>query len=427
MSARPRAVPLLAGLLCLLLAAGAAWAWLTFMERRLEAVPFVSPAARANDMLAAQRLLERYGHPVRLDATLGETLSRALPDGTLILADLNGQMSARQAEQLLAWVRRGNVLLTIPRWSPEGKRDRPEAAQPLPQAQLDPIGARTGVALSFRSKIRDDCDADADAAAAAPGAAPGAADGKNLHYLACLTLPGAAAPLALETRMSVLQDTVQAGGRAVAPLWSDREGVAVRAYAEGAGRIVLMSANFFENGVLRQQDHAELLLKLAALAPAARQVLIVQRLDALRWYRALWLAWGLPLSGLGIFLLLLFWRAVRRFGPLLPEPAQARRALLQHIEASGNWLWRAPGGRELLLAATRRWTAALLQRRMPEWPLLAPEEQLRRLLRLTPFSADELRSALQAPAAAQAPVFTRQIQILQQLRQVHERHQRQQG
>jgi hypothetical protein len=401
----------------LLLVAGAVWAWYALMEKRVEADFYLSPAALENPMLAASELLQHHGHAVRTEDTLAETLRRPLPDGTLILADVNGAMSAGEFEQLLVWTRRGNTLIAAPAWAPGAvgakALARLAARRGGTPVQADPLGSRTGIALGFRSNGRRHCDPGGD-----DPAPPGEQKNKPRieHYLACLTLPGAAYPLALETGMNAMEE--QHPGRAA--LWRDREGVAVRAYAEGNGRLVLIARNFFDNQSLRQQDHAELLLALAAIKPGAAPVVFIQHLDTLHWYRILWLAWGLPLCGLALFLLLLLWRALRRFGPLLGEPPQARRALLQHVEASGNWLWQAPGGREMLLAAARRHSAAHLQRRLPEWPALTPEQQLRLLATHTTFSAAELGNTLHAPAAVRAPAFARQIQILQQLRKQYE-------
>jgi len=390
---------------CLLLAGAAFWAWYALMEQRVGADVYFSPEAQENPMLAASRLLQHHGHAVRIDDTLGVTLRGPLPDGTLIVTDGNGAMSSRQFDQLLAWMQRGNTLIAMPDGAPT-------APTPAP-AQARPLGALTGVSLTYHFNSRRHCDAGGD-----DPAPPGPQKGKasREHHLACLTLPGAAYPLALETEMNVMKK-MRAGAE---PLWSDREGVAVRVYTEGAGRLVLIATNFFDNQSLRRQDHAQLLLALAALKGGGGPVVFVEHLDTPRWYRLLWLAWGLPLSGLALFLLLLLWRALRRFGPVLAEPAQARRALLQHVEASGNWLWRAPGGRELLLAAARHYSARQLQRRLPEWPALTSDQQLRLLETHTAFSLAELGNALHAPAASHPPAFTRQIQILQQLRKHYE-------
>ncbi|MES2262364.1 MAG: DUF4350 domain-containing protein [Pseudomonadota bacterium] len=441
----------LVALLCVALAAGAVWLWFDAMERHWEARARPSQAATENRMLAAMRWLERHRYNVHVERTLGDANLNALPDGTLILANNTGQMSVPQADAILAWVRRGNTLLMQAQWhrqtgddasATDGSTSDASAAARARRARLppltdaDPIGTRLGVMLSYRSKPRTSCDTtappppdsdddeeeqdeeDGDSEPAEPQAGAPASIPRAGRMLTCVTLPRGTYPLAIDSGLDVLTS----GAKARAPLWGDQDGASLRAYEEGRGRIVMVSANYFDNDALALQDHAELLLGLAGLNAKARDVTIVQRLDVLRWYAVLWQSARPLLVGLGVLLALLAWRAMRRFGPLLPEPETERRSLLEHIEASGNWLWRAPGGRAVLLAAARQETDDLLRRRAPELQALTEAERAARLARLCAQPLNDMRAALHGPAAPQAGAFARQIQILQQVRQRHERH-----
>jgi hypothetical protein len=127
------------------------------------------------------------------------------------------------------------------------------------------------------------------------------------------------------------------------------------------------------------------------------------------------------LLGLAALLLLWTWNATRRFGPLLPAGDTVRRALIEHIEASGRWLWKLPQGRILLLEAVRKRTLQQLLRRLPELHALDGNERARRLARLTQLPEALVSDALLGAPAARAADFTRQISILQQLRAHHER------
>lgn len=430
-------------LVCASLAAACCWLWLDLMEQVWKPERRIHPESVNNPMLAATRLLERHGRKVRAHQQLGDVDLQAIPDGMLVLADNTGQMNDAQAAQLLAWVRRGNTLLAQPHWSGQpGVRGQPVPAnepppratggrQPLRQlAEPDPIGAHLGVWLSYRSKLRAGCETDVasplpDEEAHAdeqafqedgPGAGP--PDSHEPRQLTCVTLPRGRYPLTLETGGAVLTS----GPGSPRPLWSDVDGMAVRVYAEGKGHVALLSDNYFNNYRLGRRDHAELLLGLAALSARTPQVLIVRDLSAVPWYAALWRAAHRFLGALAVLLLLLWWRAARRHGPVLPEPAGERRALLEHIEASGNWLWRAQGGREALLAAARQETLALLRRRAPELERLGDADKAVRLARLCGLEQAALRAALSGPAAPQPAAFTRQIQTLQHIRNHHERH-----
>ncbi|KQV79359.1 hypothetical protein ASD15_18680 [Massilia sp. Root351] len=445
----------LLALACVGALAGSVWLWYAVMEHSPTAVPYVSPLAINNPMLAAGTLLTQHGYSVEVEQRLsGVSLSR-LPAGTLILADNGGQVDPVQAAQLMDWARRGNTVVLQPKWVPvqyraEDNARRPDSGKRLsPLTEPDPLGARFGVGLSYRNKLRANCDTVNGAAEALPpedgedvpdedeqageeaGDQASGADGahagddentatdkpKDLRQLTCVTLPGGQYPLALDTGTEVLHTLREVHQ----PLWSDFDGMSVRAYREGRGHVVMVSDNYFNNQRLPRLDHAELLLGVAGLNQQGRNVMLVLHADAAPWYAMLWRAAWMPLTALAVLLALLLWRAGRRFGPLLPQPSGERRSLLEHIEASGNWLWRAKGGRGVLLAAARQETEALLRRRAPELLQLGDDEKAARLARLCNTQQIDMRGALYGPAASHPAAFTRQIQLLQQVRIHYER------
>ena len=417
---RPR--PWLGVALLLLLAFGGRWAWLSLLEQRWETERTVAQAAAENPLLAASRLLGMHGHPASLRVRLGQAELETLKDGTLLLAKREKPLNAAQAASLLAWVRRGNTLLMLPPLSlSDGDGDR-DSNKNQAQAQADPIFARLGLAPAPNFGFRMSCGAGAPYEDNAAGLARRAAARKpepEKPQLACATPPGQADALTLDAGPGMLKATAQA----IAPLWSDdRDGMALRVYAEGGGHLVVLAHNFFDNRQLRRYDHAQLLLALAGLNRQERAVSIVLNLEQPTWQNELWQRASLLLCGLALLLALLGWRAARRFGPLLDEPAPQRRALLEHIDASGHWLWRAPGGPALLLAAARLATNTVLERRAPALQGLSNQERSAILARLLPYGVAELGAALHGPAPerAQSQAFTRQIQILQHVRQYHE-------
>lgn len=421
-----RALRVLAALAAAATLAGGVWLWYAVMERSPSAVPYISPLAIDNPMLAAGTLLQRHGYQVGAEQNLGAADLSRLPAGMLIVADNSGEINPAQAAELLAWVRRGNTLLMQPKWGQLDNTDgaRRKALRPL--LDPDPLGSRFGVTLNYRHKLRANCESDDilppdeedDEDGEDQQTAPRAQPVKEPRQLTCVTLPGGAYPLALDTGTEVL--ATRRGGRK--PAWSDLDGMAVRVYSEGRGHVAMVSDNYFNNQRLPRFDHAELLLGMAALNRQGRHVLMVLRADAAPWHAKLWRAAWMPLTALALFLALLLWRATRRFGPLLPEPPAERRSLLEHVEASGNWLWRAKGGRAALLAAARQETHALLARRAPELQALGEHEKAARLARLCGVPEIDMRNALHGPAASRPAAFTRQIQHLQLAREHHDRH-----
>jgi hypothetical protein len=421
--------------LAVLLAGAGYELWHTLFHKVWRGQVHFSEAQRKNPMLAATRLLEARGHQVRVEPMLDYQLLNKLPDGVLLLSPYARQPDERQARLLLDWVRRGNTLVMTPGWvqNSDDQAARPEA---ISEQLADPLGKHFGVAMSGRRHIDESCRLDplearhranqarlrAERIRQGQEAGDGQEPAVPPARLVCLTAPGSAHPIELRRQSNALQRIDSAGP---VPLWSDTLGLAVQAYAEGRGRVAMVASDtvesYFDNSALRQFDHGELLVLLAEQGGARAPVLLVQHNDTVSWTAWLWQHGRPVLLGLAALLLLWAWNASRRFGPLLPEAAGARRALIEHIEASGRWLWQLPQGRALLLEAVRRRTLALLLRRLPELQALSGNERARRLARLTRLPEAHINDALHGKAAARAADFTRQISTLQQLRAHHER------
>lgn len=444
-----RLTALLLAVLLLLTGALCAWWWSNNMVLGWRAEPRMSDAARTNRMLASTMLLRQNGYTVTAAGSVAELPLQAIPDGTLIVANATGVVAPERAAQLLAWVQRGNTLVTQPRWinpaerqaldeeeelevkyaegaepdDQEEEEEEEEEADPDAPAlaelvEVDPLSARLGVRLSeagAATKCGNPNDANADAK---PKSKTDAA--AKLSPTDCLvnaTVPGSGYPLVLRHGTANLI-SMPDGAK---PLWGDDDGRALRVYREGKGHVVMVAADYFTNQRLRRHDHAELLLAVTALNGDRRSVTIVNNLDVLTWYQALWKYFKLALISAAIGLALLFWAAVRRFGPVMPRPGAERRSLIEHIDASGAWLWKADGGRQLLLDAAREDTLALLQRRAPGLFRLPPQDLPAALARVTGQHASHVTEALHDQAARHAAHFTRQIRTLQELRTHYER------
>lgn len=468
---------LLIALLSLAVAGALVALWLHYMERVVEGVPALSEAARDNPLLAAQQLLARHGHGLTVTPLLNEQTVSALPArGTLLLQA--GVPDPRVAGPLLEWVRRGNTLVMSPMWT---MKDAPKSV--LPSAERDVIGQRYGASVELRARQDDTCRldprrepgarmdenapplpivtpgpdeedgeeegaADAEGAQAAPadgaGDAPtpnpaGGADQESGRpapaqpaagarrsvppppppvHLVCLHIPTLGHPLELSRPNTPLR---QADPGAPKPLWSDTYALGVAVFPEGRGHVVMVGQDYFSNFPLRQFDHAELLLAVSGLAGPHAPVLGVQSVEVAHWTIWLWRHYAPFIVSLAVLLAAWLWRQTRRFGPMLPAPPQERRALLEHIDASARWLWRVPGGRELLLAAVRGTTENLLRRRAPALFKQAPAARVRHLAGMCGLPPDAVEHALHGPAATRPLDFAHQISTLHQLRRHYER------
>lgn len=105
------------------------------------------------------------------------------------------------------------------------------------------------------------------------------------------------------------------------------------------------------------------------------------------------------------------WARSQRFGPLLPLPAPDRRALGEHIQASGEYLFRR-GLTASLYAPLRRLFDDQLRRRDPELAVL-PQASIAQALALRHrLPVEKVLQALRTPQPKPQKVFLSTIQTL---------------
>lgn len=114
-------------------------------------------------------------------------------------------------------------------------------------------------------------------------------------------------------------------------------------------------------------------------------------------------------------LLLWLWMRNERLGPQLPAPSPDRRSLLEHVQASGDHLYRY-GRRALLYAAVHDAFQRRLRQRDPYAAALEGPAQVDALVRRTGLSAAEIEDALRYPRPGDARDFVHRIAKLLQLR-----------
>ncbi|MFZ6799678.1 DUF4350 domain-containing protein [Undibacterium sp. Di24W] len=431
------AVSLVWIILIAILIGGIAW-WLSTLEKTWIARENPSTEFIKNPMIAATRLLEKRQYQVQLAPVLTENLIKSARKGTLIIADNDGYMSKAQTNALFAWIAQGNTLITFPKLSTQtvpkpaaearkdidpddeednhsdAKKDPEKTDEVEPNAQedateknsnqkskriatpliRDPIGDYLGVSSFYDERA-----------------------GVKYFHSVLVNIPDVSYPLKLR-KPSFLKLKSSANSRT--PLFTDEHNDVLQVYAVGKGHIAVLSENIFELQGLRHYDHAELLLALINLNQKNPGVTIVQRLKIPSWYELLWNAFPVALCLLVVAIALLFWRAVTRFGPLLPETNWERRSLMEHIEASGRWAWSTAVGRDLLLTAVRISTMQVLKKRAPELLNLSVNDQLLHLAQICQLDHEHLAHAWHDAASSNPHLFTRQIQHLQQLRAHYE-------
>lgn len=184
----------------------------------------------------------------------------------------------------------------------------------------------------------------------------------------------------------------------------------------GAGTVdVLADFDFMRNGDLREPPHALLTRQLLGPNWGEGTVHLVYAASVPPlWLQILtrgWMAWG-PLL---LALLAWLWMRTQRLGPMLPAAPLARRALLEHVTASGAHLVRY-GRASLLYDAVRAAFVERLRRRDPLAAALEGEPGIDAIARRTGVAPRDVRQALQAPAPDDAKAFRQRIARLIQMR-----------
>jgi hypothetical protein len=449
-------------LLAALCAAGGTWWWFENMEQRWEATPVFRFEAKGLPVKAASLFLKKYGYQVTQHDTLTEVLAAGptMQRGTLMLPMSSGSLTSAQTKQLLAWVAQGNTLITTPHTVNKSERfsrlledaadknsDGDSAADPILTHFALSVDDRVCVECKARKQPTSEADdrddgneSDEDNDAPEPDSASepeSESDGdqsqpdKNAPAVSSTKAPNNKAVRKRDSTLIQFPDypyplelsrnhTRLVREREL-PLvqFADTGWDTVRVYQQGRGRVVIMTHAPFLDSELASFDHAEILLALVKLT-GDKHLSIVRNTDMPKWYVALWHAYMLPLIGVFCLLMLGLWRTMPRFGSVLPEPHAERRSLMEHVEASGRWLWKIPGGRDLLLSSARSATTDVIHRRDPAMQRRSLDAQMEQIASSTGIAEALITSAFLHPAATTPITFTQQIHTLQQVRKHYE-------
>ncbi|MGH8631007.1 MAG: hypothetical protein ACREU7_09620, partial [Burkholderiales bacterium] len=171
------------------------------------------------------------------------------------------------------------------------------------------------------------------------------------------------------------------------------------------------------NYFIGELDHAEFLWRLVRLDPGTADVFFFnnpQRLSLVGWLRAN--AWT-ALASAGGLLLFWLWRIAPRFGPIQPDPERVRRRLLDHLRASGRFLW-SNGAAARLLEAARDASLRRVMRAHPDLLATPDSQRAARIAQLLGMTAEQAGTLLVVPAAARMIDFLHTVRLYQE---VHER------
>lgn len=366
-------------LLTLLLALASAfgyWFYSNFEKERTEKEIGFTGAARLNPLLAAQRYFESFGVAARSE----EGLSVLPPSNTtLVIPSARYEMGAGEAQRLRRWVESGGHLVLVPSAAFDEAFERKDLF-------LDPLG------ISVKG-IEDP-----ETAGIVDVDWPGSSDFMTIQIDAY-------------TRLNLAGDQSQ-----VLLTLADDDGAYFMRLKLGQGFVtVLSSARFLTNSNLSKNDHAAYLSRIVQVDDKLRPVWLVFSDGMPSLHR--WLlqhAWTALISASALLFLWL-WSASRRFGPLRAIVPLARRRLLDHIDASGRFLWRAGQG-EQLLKGVRQALYRALELRHPAWAGITSQDLYQRLAELSGLPYEAVQSALLYTHHGSEHEFTQAIQTLERIR-----------
>ncbi|SEA29448.1 protein of unknown function [Thiothrix caldifontis] len=283
---------------------GVFWFLNTYEYKEVDEYIGLRGEARENPLFAARLFLKRMGIP----AERKESLQRLPDTNTVLVIDTDRYtLSRATVDEILAWVERGGHLITRVRQTLAETDVEASASNDLLQLAL---GVTTGEHI-----IPDDDD------------------------------------LPLEAELSTMSHPLQVDPEFFYALNTTAEQAYPQHYHNAAwllelehgNGLITLAANldFIENPAIGDYDHAEFFwYMLHGLHDEPQAVWLIHQDDMLPLWQLLWEhAWALVLT-LASFIPLTLLALSPRFGPMIPKPAPARRRILEHIHASGLFMWQ---------------------------------------------------------------------------------------
>jgi hypothetical protein len=187
----------------------------------------------------------------------------------------------------------------------------------------------------------------------------------------------------------------------------------------GEGRATLVEdVSRFSNRRIDQGEFATLAHDIAMLeagpnTPGAAQIV---RFASHRSWAAYVLEMTWPAAILvALLVVLALLEGRHRFGPLVPPPSEERRSRVEHIQATGRFLWEHEAA-DRLLEATRESLLEELERQNPALRGTEGRERRRMVGEILDLDDDERRAVLDPQPPASAEQFTERIRVMEHYR-----------
>lgn len=321
----------------LLVGVGTYWFLQNYEKREVSEYMGLKGEARTNNLFAARLFLKRMGIPAERHDVLAKLPSHR---STIILNTQRYTLSQQRIDQLLAWVEQGGHLITRARFDNHEDEDRPK--------RIDKLQEKIGVHIEGSEKVSFANDDDRTLANFFNNSKP-------LHI-----------ELDFYRELTVQENeytTLLRFKTADEHTWLVSKAV-------GKGIITFTShLDFIENATIGDYDHAEALWSLLHENERTPETVWLVAFDeqpslfVLIWEKA----WVLLIS-LALLFIFAIWHYSPRLGTLATPPALQRRRILEHIQASGQFLWfKQNQGKATLIHSLQEPLKELAIQRNPHW------------------------------------------------------------
>ena len=344
-----------------------------------------SPEARANPYLAAEHFLRQHGLSVQHAKGLERLETLPAKGSSLLLLGERSNMSPRQVEQLLEWAKAGGHLLLVA------------------EALWDDESGKSGDLLLDRLHLRQTLSDEPEE--------PVQARKKRAPDLTKLYVDNETAPayFSFDTDFNLTDPKHLAQFSANSAKSSHLMQVKL-----GQGNVtVITDSDLWKYPAIGKHDNAWLLWYLNQ----GTVVTLLFNSDVDDLFTLLLRYFPQALVALVALLALALWHAGMRQGPIRAPAPKARRQLLEHLQASADFLLRR-SGQGVLLQALQRDILRAARRRHPGFEHLDTAEQQQALEQLTRQPSHVISQALDPLPAKRlsSADFSRQVASLQTLR-----------
>lgn len=363
---------------------------------------FYKGEAADNQLLALERFLTRHNIKLNKANNLEKILSKLQAQDVLLFDAEIEHFNSQQLQRIQSWVKRGGQLWLLAPDANEETRKKWAEKQPFLQ-QFGVYRESFPYDQKFDPEARPENTKKAVNLPAVPPV-PSMVWNKEklrLHFR--------------ETERLKFQ-TASLSSQQIA---SDAQGMRVAQFKLEQGTVLFFSEwQWLENAMLGRYDHAYFFWKLLPQNPSAVWVTDFDMEKNTSHPPKIFTEFALFWLSALISLMFLVWHLGHRFGSILLPPELTRRRLLEHVEASGRFLWQHQQGAGLINEVREQLLQRIYQK-YPDWQHLEADAVAEALANLSALSTKEIHRALFASAqeaSQQATQFTDTIRILAILR-----------